>query len=328
MNRIGIIGAGAWGTALSLVTQRAGREVVIWGRETEVVRSINDQATNPLFLPGVTLDRDIRATQDLGEAADAEAVLLVVPAQFVRATLADLAPSLEPGVPVVICTKGIEQDTGALMSEIVVEAVPKASIAVLSGPTFASEVARGLPTAVTLACRDASLGAALVDTLGEPRFRPYLSDDVTGAEIGGATKNVLAIACGIIAGRAMGDNARAALITRGLAEMTRLALAKEGKAETMMGLSGLGDVTLTCSSETSRNFSLGVSLGKGTALADILAKRLSVAEGVFTASSVVGLAARLGVEMPIAAAVDAVLNRGAAIDTEIEGLLARPFTTE
>ncbi len=231
-------------------------------------------------------------------------------------------------MPAVICAKGIERQTGALMSEVAAEALPGGPLAVLSGPTFAAEVARGLPTAVTLACADGDLGALLMAALGSRRFRPYLSDDLVGAQIGGAVKNVIAIACGIVTGRGLGDNARAALITRGLAEMVRLAMAKGAQPETMMGLSGLGDLTLTCNSQQSRNMSLGVALGRGEALADILAARRSIAEGVSTAPSVVALAGRLGVEMPICEAVDRVLHHNADIDATIEALLARPFKAE
>jgi glycerol-3-phosphate dehydrogenase (NAD(P)+) len=328
MNRIGILGAGAWGTGLAMVSRRAGREAVLWAFEPELAAEINLIHENRLYLPGIELDPAIRATAQLEELADAEVLLLAVPAQHLRKIAADLAPHLAAGTPLVICTKGIEQGSGALMSEVVAEALPAAPRAVLSGPSLAPEVARGLPTAVTLAATDAALGARLVRAIGGSRFRPYLSDDPKGAEIGGAVKNVIAIACGIVAGRGLGDNCSAALVTRGLAEMTRLGIAKGAKAETFMGLSGLGDLALTCNSSLSRNFSLGLALGAGRALATILAERRSIAEGVTTAPSVLALARRLGVEMPICAAVDAVLHRGADIDATIAGLLARPFRRE
>ncbi|MEK7245717.1 MAG: NAD(P)H-dependent glycerol-3-phosphate dehydrogenase [Pseudomonadota bacterium] len=328
MKRIGIIGAGAWGTALALVARRAGREVVVWAHEPEVADAINRDHVNPLFLPGIALDPRIRATTDPAEAAKADAVLLAAPAQRLRALARHLAPVWRDGTPALVCAKGIEQESGALMSEVLAEALPGAAVAVLSGPTFAAEVARDLPTAVTLAARNPELAAALARALGTPRFRAYTSSDVVGVEIGGAVKNVLAIACGIVEGRKLGDNARAALITRGLAEMTRMALAKGGEARTLMGLAGIGDLTLTCNAMQSRNFSLGVALGRGTPLAAILAERRSVAEGVFSASSVVALARRLGIEMPISAAVDAVLNRGADLDSTIADLLARPVGIE
>jgi glycerol-3-phosphate dehydrogenase (NAD(P)+) len=326
--RIGIIGAGGWGTALALVARRAGRSAVVWAHEPEVADDINQKHANPLFLPGVALDPNIRATTDPAEAADADTVLLAMPAQFVRGLARRLAPRWRQGVPALICAKGVEQESGALMSEVVAEELPDAPIAVLSGPTFASEVARELPTAVTVAAKDPKLAAALAHTLGSSRFRVYTSNDIVGAEIGGAVKNVIAIACGIVSGRRLGDNARAALITRGLAEIIRLARAKGGEARTLMGLSGLGDLTLTCNAVQSRNFSLGVALGQGQPLAAILAERTTVAEGVFSASSVVALADRLKIEMPISAAIDAVLNRGADLDSTIAGLLARPVGTE
>jgi len=258
----------------------------------------------------------------------ADALLLVTPAQHLRSACRSIRPHVAAGVPVVICAKGIELDTGCLMTEAVRAELPDAPLAVLSGPTFAAEVAKGLPTAVTLACADADIGRTLVEAIGGRTFRPYLSDDLVGAQVGGAVKNVLAIACGIVEGRRLGDNARAALITRGLAEIARLGLALGARAETLMGLSGLGDLTLTCSSLQSRNMSLGVALGQGRALAEILGERRSVAEGVYTAKAVTELAAAKGVDMPICAGVDAILNRGADLDRVIEGLMARPFKSE
>ncbi len=328
MTQIGIIGAGAWGTALAIVARRAGSDVMVWAHESETVAAINDRHENPSFLPGTILNAEIRATADLAEAAAADAVLLVTPAQFMRATTTRLAAAMRPDSPVVICAKGIEQETGALMTEIAADTLPGHKLAVLSGPTFAAEVARGLPTAVTLACTHDDVAETLVAALGGERFRPYRSDDLIGAEIGGAVKNVLAIACGITEGRGLGENARAALITRGLAEMTRLCVAKGGRAETMMGLSGLGDLTLTCASTKSRNYSLGNALGQGEALDHIMASRLSVAEGVHSAAAVIRLAGTLGVEMPISQAVDGILNRGEELDAAIAGLLQRPFRFE
>ncbi len=328
IKKIGIIGAGAWGTALGCAAARAGREVVIQAHEPEVAQSINTGHENPIFLPGVKLDPSIRATVDLSGAADADAVLLVAPSQFLRSVCEALRPHWRDGVPAVICSKGIEQETGALMSEVVAETLPGATLAVLSGPTFAAEVARGLPTGVTLACRDTTLDKKLADALGAPTFRTYQSDDLIGAQIGGAVKNVLAIGCVIAQGRGLGDNARATLITRGLSEISHLATAKGGKLETLMGLSGLGDLTLTCNAMQSRNFSLGVALGQGRTLKDILAERRTVAEGVFSASSVSGLARRLGVDLPICLAVERVLNHHADIDATIEGLLSRPVSLE
>lgn len=328
MQSIGIIGGGAWGTALGLVALRAGRDPLLWAREAEVVASINDRHQNAMFLPGAPLDPRLRATGDLSAAATRDLLLLAAPAQHLRAIAGALAPHVKPGTPVIICAKGIEEHSGALLSEVVADNLPRATAALLSGPTFAAEVATGHPTAITLAATDPALGQRLAQALGSRTFRPYYTADVVGAQIGGAIKNVIAIACGIVMGRKLGDNARAALITRGLAEMARLALAKGGRAETLMGLSGLGDLTLTCTSVQSRNCSLGVALGEGKRLADILAERRSVAEGVTSAAAAAELAQRLGVDMPIVAAVDAILHRGAAIDAAIEGLLSRPFRSE
>jgi len=325
---ISIIGAGAWGTALALAARRAGNDVTLWAYEADIVAAINDAHENTLYLPGVALDPAIRATADLAEAASADALLLAAPAQHMRSTIAPLAGHLPPATPLIVCAKGIEQETLALMSEAVEAVFPRNPVFILSGPTFAADVAAGLPTAVTLAGSDLAAAQVLADRLSSDRFRPYSGDDVIGAQIGGAIKNVLAIACGIAEGRGFGDNARAALVTRGLAELTRLCLAKGGRAETMMGLSGLGDLVLTCTSAQSRNYSLGLALGAGRTLSDILGERHSVAEGVYTASAAVALADKLGLEMPIATAVDAVLNKGADIDVVIEALLARPLRAE
>ncbi len=325
---IGIVGAGAWGTALACTAARAGRAVVLQAHEPEVAEIINEIHENALFLPGVPLAMEIRATTELADVAACDAVLLVTPAQFLRAVTRDMARSWRPGVAAVICAKGIEAGSGALMSEVCAETLPTAPLAVLSGPTFAREVAEGLPTAVTLACPDTALGETLAEALGTPRFRIYRSNDLVGAEIGGAVKNVLAIACGIVEGRNLGDNARAALITRGLSEIVRLALAKGGEAKTVSGLAGLGDLTLTCNALQSRNFSLGVALGEGRYLQDVLAERSSVAEGVHSAEAVSALARSLGVQAPICTAVDGILNNGADIDATITGLMARPVGPE
>jgi glycerol-3-phosphate dehydrogenase (NAD(P)+) len=325
---IGIVGSGAWGTALAVALQRPDREIVLWARESEVARDINERRENRIFLPGVTLPEGLVATTDLARVARTEALLLVVPAQHMRAIGGALAPHLPGSTPAVICAKGIEQQSSALMSEIVAETLPRSPLAVLSGPTFASEVARGLPAAVTLAIGSDEIGRKLIAAFGSSRFRPYLSDDVIGAQIGGAVKNVLAIASGIVSGRGLGENARAAIITRGLREMVRLGESMGARMETLMGLSGAGDLMLTCMSAKSRNFSVGFALGEGKPLADALGGKPSVAEGVFSASAVSALAERKGIEMPISQAVDAVVNRGVAIDRVIEELLSRPFTSE
>ena len=328
MRKIGVVGAGSWGTALAQTLSREGRGVVLWARRAELAEAINREHRNAPYLPDIAVDPTIAATGQASDLADCEAVLLVTPAQHLRSIAGHIGPHLAAAAPLVVCSKGIEQGSLALMTELAAEVLPGHPVAVLSGPTFAAEVARGLPTAVTLAIEDQALGAALVEALGSRHFRPYLSDDLVGAEIGGAVKNVIAVACGIVAGRGLGDNARAALITRGLAEITRLGRAKGGRPDTLMGLAGLGDLTLTCGAMQSRNFSLGHALGQGQALADILAARNTVAEGVHSATAVTALAQKLGVEMPISAAVDAVLNRAAAIDATIAGLLARPFRSE
>lgn len=326
--KVAVLGAGAWGTALAQVAAMAGHEVRIWAYEADVVRSINDVHENALYLPGAALAASIQAVDTLKAAADSDLILAASPAQHLRRVLREMAPDLRPGTPLVLCAKGIEQGTLALMSDVARAEAPAAPLAVLSGPGFAKDVVRGLPTATTIACPDAELGAALVRTLGLPTFRPYLTDDVTGAEIGGAVKNVIAIACGVAEGRRLGDGARAALITRGFAEVTRLGLAMGARRETMSGLCGLGDLVLTCSSLSSRNMSLGAALGQGRTAAEVLGERRSVAEGAATAPAVVALAARLGVDMPICAAVDALLAGRADVDAVIGALLSRPFRSE
>jgi glycerol-3-phosphate dehydrogenase (NAD(P)+) len=321
--RIGVLGAGAWGTALAQVASRGG-EVTLWAREPEVAETINRDRVNAGFLPGVPLSPAIRAVTDFADLADHDALLVVAPAQHVRAVLAEAPVG---ATPLVLCAKGIEAGKRALVGEVAAAVCPRAPIAVLSGPTFAHEVAAGLPTAVTLACADADLRARLAERLAGPAFRPYASDDVVGAEIGGAVKNVLAIACGVVEGAGLGQNARAALIARGFAEMTRFGLARGARAETLAGLSGLGDLVLTCSSTSSRNFSLGVGLGRGERAADLLADRRTVAEGAFTAPVLVEAAHEAGVDMPVTAAVHRLLE-GAPAAEVIEALLARPLKAE
>ncbi len=325
---LGIVGGGAWGSALAIALSRPGQKVMLWAREPDVVRDINERHENRIFLPGVTLPDGITATDRFTDVARASALLLVVPAQYMRATAKALAPHLAPDTPIVNCAKGIEQKTSAMMSDILAEVLPRSPIGVLSGPTFAGEVARGLPAAVTLAISDGAIGQKLIAAFGSARFRPYLSDDVVGAQIGGAVKNVLAIASGIVSGRGLGENARAAVITRGLHEMVRLGQALGGRMETLMGLSGAGDLMLTCMSAKSRNFSVGFALGEGQTLSEALGGKPSVAEGVFSASAVSAMADQKGVAMPICRAVDAVVNHGADIDRMIQELLSRPFTSE
>jgi len=328
MQRVGIIGGGAWGTALAVVARRAGRDVTLWALEPDVVAAVNAQHVNPLYLPDVSLDPAITATGDMAAAAASDIILLVAPAQHLRAACKTLAPTLKAGTPVVICAKGIERGTSDLMTDVVAQILPLAAMMVLSGPTFAAEVARGLPTAITLGASDQALGRKVAEAISSPTFRPYLSEDVVGAEVGGAVKNVLAIGCGIVDGKGLGANARAALLTRGLTEIVRLAQARGGKPETLMGLSGLGDLVLTATSLQSRNYSLGVALGKGQTLDEILGARRSVTEGVTTAEAVVTLAAKLKVDMPICAAIDQVLNHGASVEAMLRGLLDRPLRDE
>lgn len=328
MQRIGVIGAGAWGTALAATAHRAGRDVVLWALEEDVVHSINTRHVNDVYLADVPLDASIRATGDLAEAVDADAVLLVAPAQHLRAVCEKLAPDWRNGVPAVICSKGIERGSNLLMHDVVAATLPQAPAMILSGPTFAKEVAAGLPTALTLASIDADLGDCVAKAIGTPTFRTYTSNDIVGAAIGGAVKNVLAIACGIVAGKQLGDNARAALITRGLNEVVRLAVALGGQAHTLMGLCGLGDLLLTATSMQSRNYSLGAALGQGRKLSDILGERRAVTEGVYTAEAVVALAATQTVDMPICKGMDDILNREVAVDTAIAGVLDRPIKEE
>jgi glycerol-3-phosphate dehydrogenase (NAD(P)+) len=328
MRQAGVIGGGAWGTALAQVCARAGLSVTLWAREPEVVAGVNAAHENPLFLPGVVLDAAIRATSDYAELAGSDLVLAVAPAQHLRASLAAFSPHVRQGLPILLCAKGVEQGSLKLMTQVLAETAPQAAPAVLSGPSFAGEVARGLPTAVTLACPDEALGRTLAETLATPGFRPYVVRDMIGAEAGGAIKNVLAIACGIVEGRGLGRSAHAALITRGFAEMTRMALALGGQAETVAGLCGLGDLVLTCSSPQSRNMSVGLALGRGETLEAALSGKLSVAEGVASAPAVRALAASLGVEAPISQAVAAILAGEVDVDTAIQGLLSRPLRSE
>jgi glycerol-3-phosphate dehydrogenase (NAD(P)+) len=325
---VSVLGGGAWGTALAQVAAAAGRKVTLWAREPEVVQAMNAAHENSLFLPGIPLNPALRATASLEEAAEAELILAAPPAQHMRAVLRALRPSLRPGAPIVLCAKGVERGSLALMTDVLAEEIPSAVAAVLSGPGFAKDVARGLPTATTIASLDSELARRVVATIGLPAFRPYVAADLVGAEIGGAVKNVIAIACGVAEGRKLGDGARAALITRGFAELTRLGLAMGASAETLSGLCGLGDLVLTCASLTSRNTSLGAALGEGRTLKEIVAERRSVAEGVESAPAVVALAAKHGVEMPICAAVDAIVAGRIGIDEAIGALLSRPFRAE
>ncbi|WP_100259402.1 NAD(P)H-dependent glycerol-3-phosphate dehydrogenase [Qipengyuania seohaensis] len=325
MSGVGVLGAGAWGTALAQMLASDGRAVKIWAREEELVDEINSAHTNSLYLPSASLSERITATSDLAEMATLDALLVVTPAQHMGSVL-----SAMPSHPadLVLCSKGIEAGSGRLMNHVAKEAAPRSAVAVLSGPTFAHEVAAGLPTAVTLACGGgAEQWDRLSPLIARPAFRPYFSDDVVGAEIGGAVKNVLAIACGVVEGLGLGQNARAALIARGYAEMLRFGEALGARAETLAGLCGLGDLVLTCSSTSSRNFSLGKALGEGESADTLMSDRRTVAEGAHTAPVLVELAARQGVAMPIVTAVYDLL-KGDEPKSVVEGILARPLKAE
>jgi glycerol-3-phosphate dehydrogenase (NAD(P)+) len=324
----GILGGGAWGTALAQMLAREGQSVLIWAREPEVAEAINARRENTMFLPGIALKPQISATNRLDELHHRDALFSVTPAQHARRILCALKPHLRPATPLVLCSKGIELDSGKFMTEVLAEELPDALPMVLSGPSFAADVARGLPTAVTLATRDTAAGHELIQAISTPAFRPYLGSDLIGTEIGGAVKNVLAIACGIALGKELGRSAHAALIARGYAEMTRLALAFGAEAETLTGLSGLGDLVLTCSSDTSRNMSLGLALGRGETLAAVLGARQSVTEGVATAPVLARIAREKQVDMPICTAVAAVIAGEISVDHAIAALMSRPVTAE
>lgn len=328
MGKVGVIGSGAWGTAMATVAARAGCDTLMWAFEPEVVEAINTTHENNVFLPGISLDESISATGDMAELGACEFILMVCPAQFMRPISSQLAAHIASDIPLVICAKGIEKGSGALMSDVLQETAPDNPAAVLSGPTFAAEVARGQPAAVTIAASTEDIARHIAEALGHATFRPYWTDDIIGAQIGGALKNILAIACGIAVGKELGENTKAMLITRGMAELTRFGVFKGAREETLMGLSGLGDLILTCSSEQSRNMSLGVELGRGKTMEEVMATRRSVAEGVH--SSVIGhqIAKDNDIEMPILSAVYAVLHKGMAVDAVITGLMDRPFTRE
>ncbi len=319
---VAVVGAGAWGTALASVAARAGRDVTLYARDAAHAAHIESARENPR-LPGIALSSDIIITNDLAAAARADIVLIATPAQHLRGAVAHLAPHLRKSTPVIACAKGIEHGTHKFMTEVIAAAAPGAVPAILSGPSFADDVARGLPTAVTLAAHDEKLAGELVQALGSPTFRPYHTTDVRGVEIGGAAKNVLAIAAGIAVGKKLGASAQAALTTRAFSELARFGRALGARGETLTGLSGLGDLILTCSSPRSRNFALGLALGRGHP-----PPPGKLAEGEFTAPVLVELAASQNVEMPVSRAVAAILAGRITIDAAIEGLLTRPFKAE
>lgn len=319
-SHIAVLGAGAWGTALALAALAAGRKTSLWVREDDVLADIK-QGRGNRFLPGVAMPTALQVTGDLEEACKADALLLAVPAQVLKNFTGSLKPLLAPGQPLVICAKGIEKDSGKLVTEVVAESLPQAALAILSGPSFARDVAKGLPTAVTIAAKDA-LAAALQASLGSPTFRPYASDDLTGVALGGAAKNVYAIACGVVEGMGLGENARAALLARSFAELSRLGEALGAKRETLMGLSGLGDLVLTATSKSSRNFSYGAALGAG------LEPDAALAEGVDTAPALVKRAHAAGTELPIAEAVSDLVNGVLSPGEAVLRLLSRKVTVE
>lgn len=327
IDKIGVLGAGAWGTALAFNAYSAGRQVKLIAREPEVAEAMSAGLGNPLFLPNVNLPA-IPSSTEVNDLKDVDAILAVVPAQFSRNTFRELAPHILDKTPIVLCSKGIEQKTLRFMTDVLADTIPNATPAVLSGPSFAIDVAKGLPTAITLACEDPDLGNALMQAIGRPTFRPYWSNDLIGAEIGGAVKNVLAIACGIVEGLGLGKSAHAALIARGFAEMTRIGIALGARQDTLTGLSGLGDLVLTCSSPQSRNMSFGKAIGEGSTPEEILTNRTAVTEGAASAPGLVKLAERHGVEMPISNAVADIVASRVSVSDSLDDLLSRPFRTE
>ncbi|PVB61516.1 NAD(P)H-dependent glycerol-3-phosphate dehydrogenase [Labrenzia sp. 011] len=325
---VGVIGGGAWGTALALTAARAGRDVRLWARDPAIVSDIRSRRQNARYLPGITFDEDLNATDSLAEAADADAVLLVTPAQTTRAMLAALKKTGKARGPVVLCAKGIEQSSGKLLSKVMSEELPGVEPGVLSGPSFADDVARGLPTAVTIASTSTKTALSLCEALQSPSFRPYASIDILGTQIGGALKNVLAIACGAVAGRKLGASAQAALTARGFAELSRLGAAMGAQSETLTGLSGLGDLVLTCSSTQSRNFSFGLRLGEGFMASDLISAGGKLAEGAYSARVAVKLAEKYDVEVPICETVARMIDEDLTIDDALNTLMARPLKAE
>ena len=325
---ISIIGAGAWGTALAEVISRQGNQVNLWAREDNVVKSINTLNENTLYLPNIKLSELIIAQNNLDNVINCDLLLMVTPSQFMRSVLEDIKDNLNDSIPVVLCSKGIETKTLSLMNEITESIIPKNPLAILSGPSFAIDVVNNKPTAVTLACKDLSIGKNIADSISLPTFRPYLSEDIVGAQIGGATKNVIAIAAGVVEGQNLGDSARAATIARGFSEINRLAVALGGQEETLSGLSGMGDLLLTCNSITSRNFSLGIKLGKGLSVEEATDGLSSIAEGMYSAKAIDKLSKKLDVEMPITNAVNDLIEKKRSLDEIIDDLLSRPIRRE
>jgi len=328
LRSVSIIGGGAWGTALAQTLAHNGTAVALWAYEPEIVEDINSRHVNRVFLPGIELNPSIRATSDLASIASGDVILAVPPAQHLRSVIGKLARHLRADVPVVICSKGIEQATGKFMGEVLEDVAPQVQCAVLSGPSFAADVARGLPSALTFACGNERIGRQLTAALSSRQMRLYWSSDVIGAELGGSVKNVLAIAAGIVQGRGLGTSAHAALVTRGFAELRRFGEAMGARAETLLGLSGLGDLILTCGSAQSRNMSLGRALGEGRSLSETLGARSAVTEGIYTAAALVRLAREKNVEMPIAEAVYSIVEGQLGVDEAITALMQRPLKAE
>lgn len=323
-----VIGAGAWGTALANTAARAQRNVILWARDEKMVADFQSTGRNTKYLPDVDLEPNIQMTTDITRAIEADVILCVTPAQNFNDLLAMLPPTLSPEIPLILCSKGIDLKTGKMLSTLLEEYDINRGYAVLSGPSFASETVRFMPTAVAIASTDKDIARNTANMLSHKTFRPYITDDPIGAQISGAIKNVIAIACGIIHGQKMGDNARAALVTRGLQEIWRIGNAMGAKRKTFMGMSGMGDLMLTCSSMQSRNFSLGVRLGQGESVKDILSSRNSVTEGVYTAEAVLKLARKHAVDLPICEAVHQVLQGSLTVEESIEATLTRPIREE
>ncbi|MCV6546511.1 MAG: NAD(P)-dependent glycerol-3-phosphate dehydrogenase [Cohaesibacter sp.] len=326
--RISVLGAGAWGTALALNAARAGRDVTLWGRNAEALEQIASKRQLPRYLPGITFNQPLEVTKDLTEAADVDCILLVTPAQTTAKIAQEISFFVRKGTPVILAAKGLEKGTQRMMSEVLKDYLPQSKAAVLSGPSFAADVAANLPTAVTIAAETDLLAEQLCASLSHASFRPYASSDLIGVQLGGALKNVLAIACGIVQGKQLGASAHAALMTRGFAEIQRLAAKLGARSETLMGLSGFGDVTLSCSSHQSRNFSFGFALGEGKSLAELFSPGAKLSEGAYTARVAVELANQQGIEMPVAQAVADVLDQSITIDEAVEGLMKRPLRHE
>ncbi len=324
---VSVVGAGSWGTALALVAARGGKRVTLWALEPEIVQEIGTAHVNGIYLPGIQLPANIVATGNMAEAAKAQAILLVSPAQYLRRTVRNLRPHLRPGTPLVLCSKGIERTTGELLTEVLAAEAPDCEPAILSGPSFARDVALGLPTAVTIAAKP-EIAARLQATMAHGTFRPYASDDLAGVALGGAAKNVYAICCGMVIGMGLGESARAALLARGFAELTRLGEALGAKRETLMGLSGLGDLVLTATSTTSRNYAAGIALGKGETLRNLVAPGKALAEGIETAPALVARARRQTIELPVAETMAAILDGSLAPNDAVPRLMGRPLKSE